>query len=404
MTATVHASSYVDDHVEIGDNTKIWHFSHIISGTKIGKDCVIGQNVVIGPDVTVGNNCKIQNNVSLYKGVTLEDDVFCGPSCVFTNVNTPRSFVNRKSEFGDIVVRKGATIGANATIVTPCELGQYCFIAAGAVVTKMSLPMPLWRVFPPNASVGSAKQVRFWARTLFVHAQESNMSKLTVDYSRLSLSSSVSFGTDLPVFLCPTGIDNSNTHFETWQKIGDTRVYDRARKAPDSTQTADRIHMSAGEGLYIQPDQVIKAGDEVQFAVTLWGRGQAELSLQIYNFCAPNPPEMAELKIKVSESPTRHKLSHRFERDQACVRTQIILTSVDNFVQAWKPEYSVTKAPPPRIAKIPLREPKVSSETAKSSSSSKSAAPSQTKSSKNGAVSAVPDLTKTGIITPLSSD
>jgi UDP-2-acetamido-3-amino-2,3-dideoxy-glucuronate N-acetyltransferase len=103
---------------------------------------------VIGPDVRVGNNCKIQNNVSLYKGVTLEDDVFCGPSCVFTNVNTPRSFVNRKNEFGDIIVRKGATIGANATIVTPCELGFYCFIAAGAVVTKNVPPYALMAGVP----------------------------------------------------------------------------------------------------------------------------------------------------------------------------------------------------------------------------------------------------------------
>lgn len=147
-TASVHASSYVDDNCVIGENTKIWHFSHVISGSTIGNNCSIGQNVVVGPNVSVGSNCKIQNNVSLYEGVTLEDDVFCGPSCVFTNVNTPRAFVNRKSEFGDILVKKGATIGANATIVTPCTLGEYCFIAAGAVVTKDVRPHALMAGVP----------------------------------------------------------------------------------------------------------------------------------------------------------------------------------------------------------------------------------------------------------------
>lgn len=120
----------------------------MISGSTIGSNCSIGQNVVVGPNVSVGSNCKIQNNVSLYEGVTLEDDVFCGPSCVFTNVNTPRAFVSRKSEFGDIRVKKGATIGANATIVTPCTLGEYCFIAAGAVVTKDVRPHALMAGVP----------------------------------------------------------------------------------------------------------------------------------------------------------------------------------------------------------------------------------------------------------------
>ncbi len=132
----VHPSSYIDDEVVIGAGTYIWHFCHVLSGTKIGKDCSLGQNVMAGPDVSIGNGCKIQNNVSLYKGVQLEDDVFCGPSCVFTNVVTPRANVNRKSEFALTVVRKGASIGANATIVCGCELGEYCFIAAGAVVTR----------------------------------------------------------------------------------------------------------------------------------------------------------------------------------------------------------------------------------------------------------------------------
>lgn len=132
----VHESAYVDDGVELGAGTKIWHFSHILKGSRIGANCSVGQNVMIGPDVTVGDNCKVQNNVSLYKGVDLEDGVFCGPSCVFTNVLNPRAEVERKDEFRKTLVRRGATIGANATIVCGNELGEYCLIAAGAVVTK----------------------------------------------------------------------------------------------------------------------------------------------------------------------------------------------------------------------------------------------------------------------------
>lgn len=132
----VHESSFVDDGASVGEGTKIWHFSHILSGTRIGRNCSIGQNAMIGPDVTVGDNCKIQNNVSLYKGVELEHGVFCGPSCVFTNVLNPRAEVERKEEFKPTKVRRGATIGANATIVCGNELGEYCLIAAGAVVTK----------------------------------------------------------------------------------------------------------------------------------------------------------------------------------------------------------------------------------------------------------------------------
>lgn len=139
----VHESSYVDDGVQIGAQTKIWHFSHIISGTKIGKACNIGQNVVIGGNVTVGDGCKIQNNVSIYEGVELENDVFCGPSMVFTNVFTPRSHVSRKDEYLPTPVRKGATIGANATIVCGNEIGAYAFIGAGAVVTKPVVPQAL---------------------------------------------------------------------------------------------------------------------------------------------------------------------------------------------------------------------------------------------------------------------
>ncbi|MBM3468420.1 MAG: oxidoreductase [Alphaproteobacteria bacterium] len=131
-----HETALVDPGCEIGQGTKIWHFSHILKGTKIGEECVIGQNVMIGPDVIIGNRCKIQNNVSLYKGVTLEDGVFCGPSCVFTNVHNPRAEVERKDEFRPTYVEKGVTIGANATIICGNRLGAYSLIGAGAVITK----------------------------------------------------------------------------------------------------------------------------------------------------------------------------------------------------------------------------------------------------------------------------
>jgi len=134
--AFIHESSYVDEGCTIGPGTKVWHFSHILSDSHIGADCVIGQNVMIGPQVTVGDRCKIQNNVSIYKGVTLEEGVFCGPSCVFTNVLNPRAEIERKDEFRDTRVGKGATIGANATIVCGNDLGEYSFVAAGAVVTR----------------------------------------------------------------------------------------------------------------------------------------------------------------------------------------------------------------------------------------------------------------------------
>jgi UDP-2-acetamido-3-amino-2,3-dideoxy-glucuronate N-acetyltransferase len=132
---TIHPSAYVDAPCRIGAGTKVWHFAHILKDCDIGTNCSIGQNVMIGPAVKVGNNCKIQNNVSLYNGVELEDGVFCGPSCVFTNVNNPRAEIERKSEFRKTLVERGATIGANATIVCGHTLGAYCFIAAGAVVT-----------------------------------------------------------------------------------------------------------------------------------------------------------------------------------------------------------------------------------------------------------------------------
>ena len=132
---TVHESAYVDQPCEIGDGTRIWHFSHVLAGTRIGRDCTIGQNVMIGPDVTVGDGCKIQNNVSIYRGVTLEDEVFCGPSCVFTNVASPRAGIDRREEFLPTIVGRGATIGANATVVCGHRIGPWAFVAAGAVVT-----------------------------------------------------------------------------------------------------------------------------------------------------------------------------------------------------------------------------------------------------------------------------
>jgi UDP-2-acetamido-3-amino-2,3-dideoxy-glucuronate N-acetyltransferase len=132
----IHESVYVDDGAKIGAGTRIWHFSHILSGTSVGEKCTIGQNVMAGPDVVIGDSCKIQNNVSLYRGVTLERGVFCGPSCVFTNVMTPRAEYERKNEFLPTLVRRGATIGANATVVCGITLGEYCTIGAGAVVTK----------------------------------------------------------------------------------------------------------------------------------------------------------------------------------------------------------------------------------------------------------------------------
>ena len=131
----VHPSCYIDKPVKIGIGTKIWHFSHILQNTEIGNNCIIGQNCMIGPDVKIGNGCKIQNNVSIYKGVELEDNVFCGPSCVFTNVINPRAFIERKHEFKKTLVKEGATIGANATIVCGNTIGKYAMIGAGAVVT-----------------------------------------------------------------------------------------------------------------------------------------------------------------------------------------------------------------------------------------------------------------------------
>lgn len=135
-TYFAHETCCIDQGCVIGKGTKIWHFSHIMEGSFIGEDCNIGQNVVISPGVVLGNGVKIQNNVSVYTGVTCEDDVFLGPSCVFTNVQNPRAFINRKHEFRKTVVKRGASIGANATIVCGHTIGRYAFVGAGSVVTK----------------------------------------------------------------------------------------------------------------------------------------------------------------------------------------------------------------------------------------------------------------------------
>jgi UDP-2-acetamido-3-amino-2,3-dideoxy-glucuronate N-acetyltransferase len=132
----VHESSYIDDGVVIAEGSKIWHFCHVLSNSRIGRKCSIGQNVVLGPNVTVGDNVKIQNNVSVYDGVTLEDDVFCGPSMVFTNVTNPRSHWPRKDEFKKTLVRKGASLGANSTVVCGITIGRYAFVGAGSLVNR----------------------------------------------------------------------------------------------------------------------------------------------------------------------------------------------------------------------------------------------------------------------------
>ena len=138
-----HETAIIDANSSIGEGTKIWHFSHIMANCKIGEGCNIGQNVVISPEVELGNNVKVQNNVSIYTGVICEDDVFLGPSMVFTNVINPRSHVNRRGQYAKTIVRKGASIGANATIVCGHEIGEFDFIGAGAVVTKEVLPYAL---------------------------------------------------------------------------------------------------------------------------------------------------------------------------------------------------------------------------------------------------------------------
>jgi UDP-2-acetamido-3-amino-2,3-dideoxy-glucuronate N-acetyltransferase len=148
-----HPSAIIDENVEIGPNSKIWHFVHVLGGTKIGSGCVLGQNVMAGPNVVLGNGVKVQNNVAIYAGVTLEDDVFCGPSMVFTNVLTPRAFVERKDEFLPTLVRQGASIGANATIICGVTIGRFAMIGAGAVVTR-DVPDHALVVGTPSKQIG----------------------------------------------------------------------------------------------------------------------------------------------------------------------------------------------------------------------------------------------------------
>ncbi len=148
MTTGIHCTAIIDDGAQIGEDTRIWHWTHVCGGAIIGKRCSLGQNVFVGNDVQIGSNVKIQNNVSIYDSVSLEDDVFCGPSMVFTNVYNPRSAVNRKSEYRRTVVRKGATLGANCTIICGVEIGEYAFIGAGAVINRDVKPYALMAGVP----------------------------------------------------------------------------------------------------------------------------------------------------------------------------------------------------------------------------------------------------------------
>lgn len=136
MSATIHSSAIVDSGAQIGDGSRIWHFVHVCGGARIGAGCSLGQNVYVGNNVVIGDNVKIQNNVSVYDNITVEDDVFCGPSMVFTNVYNPRSFIERKNEYRDTLVKRGATLGANCTIICGVTIGRYAFIGAGAVINK----------------------------------------------------------------------------------------------------------------------------------------------------------------------------------------------------------------------------------------------------------------------------
>jgi UDP-2-acetamido-3-amino-2,3-dideoxy-glucuronate N-acetyltransferase len=148
MTITIHPTAIIDDGAQLGQGTRIWHWVHICAGARIGQHCSFGQNVFVGNDVAIGNHCKVQNNVSIYDAVTLEDDVFCGPSMVFTNVHNPRAAVIRKDQYRRTWVKKGATIGANATLVCGVTLGEYAFIAAGAVITHDVKPYALMAGVP----------------------------------------------------------------------------------------------------------------------------------------------------------------------------------------------------------------------------------------------------------------
>lgn len=157
MSITIHPTALVDEGAQIGSGSRIWHWVHISSGAQIGRDCSFGQNVFVGNGVLIGNNCKIQNNVSVYDNVTLEDDVFCGPSMVFTNVYNPRSAVSRKDEYRPTLVKRGATLGANSTIVCGTTIGEYAFVGAGAVILQNVKPYALM-VGVPAKQVGWMSQ------------------------------------------------------------------------------------------------------------------------------------------------------------------------------------------------------------------------------------------------------
>ncbi|EOB3568293.1 N-acetyltransferase [Vibrio vulnificus] len=148
MSSYVHESAIVDEGAQIGANTRVWHFAHVCGGAQIGEGCSLGQNVFVGNKVTIGNNVKVQNNVSVYDNVHLEDDVFCGPSMVFTNVYNPRSFIERKAEYRDTLVKRGATLGANSTIVCGVTIGEYSLVGAGAVINKDVKPFALMAGVP----------------------------------------------------------------------------------------------------------------------------------------------------------------------------------------------------------------------------------------------------------------
>ena len=171
-----HTTATIDSPTNIGKGTKIWHYSHIMSNSTIGFDCSIGQNVFVASKVQIGNNVKIQNNVSVYEGVKLEDHVFCGPSCVFTNVVNPRSDIVRKNDYQKTIVRKGATIGANATIICPSEIGEYAFIGAGAVVKGTVPPYALMVGIP-------AVQKGWVGRHGYLLRQTKNKNIFRCDYS-----------------------------------------------------------------------------------------------------------------------------------------------------------------------------------------------------------------------------
>lgn len=182
----VHESSYVDEGAEIGAGTRVWHFCHVMSGAMIGERCSIGQNVVVMPGTRLGNNVKVQNNVSIYEGVECEDDVFLGPSMVFTNVMNPRSHVSRKHEYRRTLVRRGASIGANATIVCGHELGEYCFIAAGAVVTRDVPPFALMAGVPARRIGWMCQCGERLGTTSGEHACEACGTRYSVEEDRLT--------------------------------------------------------------------------------------------------------------------------------------------------------------------------------------------------------------------------